>query len=88
MFCISRLAFYYTVVIENIKNMYAVSTNQIAVILHYNDKITYVFLSSFGIECVLWKYLKTVSSLSIGTIFQQGGDLRYSFGFLNSLKHF
>ena len=51
MFCISRLAFLRftfhhsidicTVVIKNIKNIHAVSTNQIADILHYNDNTKY-----------------------------------------------
>ena len=33
-----------TVVIKNIKNMHAVSTNQIADILHFNDKEGYSWL--------------------------------------------
>ena len=45
MFCISRLALCVshsidicTVALKNIRNMQAVSTNQIADILHFNDK--------------------------------------------------
>ena len=37
-FCVSHSIDIGTLVIKNIKNMHAVSTNQIADILHYNDK--------------------------------------------------
>ena len=43
MFCIppSFLAYICTVAVKNIRNMYAVSTNQIADILHFNDNSKY-----------------------------------------------
>ena len=43
MFCMSRLAFL-RFTINNIRNMHAVSTNQIADILHSSDKNFYVSL--------------------------------------------
>ena len=43
LFCVSRFIDICTVAIKNIRNMHAVSTNQIADVLHFNDNAKYVF---------------------------------------------
>ena len=53
LFCVSHSIVIFTVVIKNIKNIGAVSTNQIADILHYNDKNAY---PPFLIDEVIKKY--------------------------------
>ena len=68
MFCTSRLAFlrftfhwYLPVVIKNIKNMHAVSTNQIAEILPYNDNVFIICTQILLNEClgkVIWNFQK------------------------------
>ena len=40
--CVSHSIDICTVAIKNIRNMHAVSTNQIAVIFHFNDKDDYI----------------------------------------------
>ena len=44
LFCVSHSIDICMVAIENIRNMHTVSTNQIADILHFNDKCKYLLL--------------------------------------------
>ena len=79
MFCISRPAFLhftfhiFTVAIKNIRNIHAISTNQIADILHFNDNLLYgsedfCFNTNKKMIKTTIKFLKT-SERFIGPLF-------------------